>query len=99
MYKLCSINIKYVNIFPRRLNNNHEVIYMNKENNQKEMPIGLAMSLALNEFAMEYYAGLDDEIHDQITKYVQNSNSGKEAKEKINTVVRSLSKRNTNFLR
>ena len=54
MYKLCSINIKYVNIFPRRLNNNHEGIYMNKKNNKKEMPIGLAMSLALNEFAMEY---------------------------------------------
>ncbi len=67
--------------------------------NQKEIPVGLAMSLALNEFAMEYYSELDDMTRDKITHYVQGGNTGREAKDRINNVIKDLAKRNTNFLK
>lgn len=64
----------------------------------KELPIGFAMSLALNEFAMEYYASLDDMNKEKITKYIQNSSTGSEAKSRINQVIKDLEKNNTDFL-
>ena len=71
---------------------------MSKENFFKEMPIGLAMSLGMNEYAMEFYAGLDDNSREKIKQYVQNCSTGKEAKQKINTAVTSLEKHNLDFL-
>ena len=32
----------------------------NKPDFYKELPIGLAMSLGMNEFAMDFYSGLDN---------------------------------------
>ena len=34
----------------------------------KDIPIGLAMSLGINEFAMDFYAGLDSTTKDKIKK-------------------------------
>ena len=39
---------------------------MDKPNFFKEMPIGLAMSLGMNEFAMDFYAGLDSKKRESI---------------------------------
>ncbi len=71
---------------------------MDKPNFFKEMPIGLAMSLGMNEFAMDFYSGLDTNTRDRIKKYVQNSSTGDEAKAKIHTAVKNLEKHDLNFL-
>ena len=70
----------------------------NKPDFYKELPIGLAMSLGMNEFAMDFYAGLDDVTRNKIKTYIQNCSSGDEAKSKINTTIRNLEKHNLDFL-
>lgn len=69
-----------------------------KLGSQKEIPVGLAMSLALNEFAMEYYSELDEKTRDKITHYVQGGSTGREAKDRINHVIQDLAEKNTHFL-
>lgn len=71
---------------------------MSKENFFKELPIGLAMSLGMNEYAMEFYSSLDSSTRDKIKQYIQNCSSGKEAKEKINTTIKNLEKNSLDFL-
>lgn len=70
----------------------------NKSDFYKELPIGLAMSLGMNEFAMDFYSGLDTGTRDKIKTYIQNCNSGSEAKSKIRQTVENLEKHNLDFL-
>ena len=56
------------------------------------------MSLGINEFAMDFYAGLDNTIRNKIKAYIQDCNSGSEAKEKINITIKNLEKHNLDFL-
>lgn len=70
----------------------------NKPDFYKEMPIGLAMSLGMNEYAMDFYAGLNQNTRQKIKSYIQDCNNGKEAKEKINETVQNLEKHNLEFL-
>lgn len=63
-----------------------------------DMPIGFVMSLALNENAMNYFATLDDTTRYNIKSYIQNCNTGTEAKEKINTVINNLANNSIDFL-
>ena len=69
-----------------------------KTKNEDEIPIGLAMKLALNEYAMEYYSGLDETTKDRITDYVQSGNNGIEAKDRINKAVKEMAENSTDFL-
>lgn len=71
---------------------------MNKDKFYKEMPIGLAMSLGINEFAMDYYSQLDTTTKNKIKNYIQTSDTGNEAKQRINTAITNLEKHNLNFL-
>ena len=64
----------------------------------KELPIGLAMSLGINEFAMDFYSSLDSSTRNKIKYYIQNCNSRNEAKEKIKTTIQNLEKHNLSFL-
>ncbi len=68
------------------------------ERENKEIPIGLAMKLALNEYAMEYYSGLDETTKDRITDYVQSGNNSIEAKDRINRAVKEMAENSTDFL-
>jgi len=70
----------------------------NKQNFYKELPIGLAMSLGMNEFAMDFYAKLDTTTRNKIKTYIQNCNTNDEAKEKIHTAIQNLEKNNLDFL-
>lgn len=70
----------------------------NKADFYKELPIGLAMSLGMNEFAMDFYSGLDTDTRNKIKAYIQNCSSGKEAKNKIHTTIENLEKHNLKFL-
>ena len=69
-----------------------------KEKEGKEIPIGLAMKLALNEYAMEYYSELDEVTKDKITNFVQGGNDGWETKDRINQAVKEMAERKTDFL-
>lgn len=52
----------------------------NKPDFFKELPIGLAMSLGINEFAMDFYSGLDNNTRNKIKSYIQNCSSRKRSK-------------------
>ena len=56
------------------------------------------MSLGINEFAMDFYAGLDNTTKNKIKAYIQDCASGNEAKEKINITIKNLEKHNLDFL-
>ena len=71
----------------------------NKPNFYKELPIGLAMSLGMNEFAMDFYAKLDNTTRNKIKIYIQDCDNGAEAKAKINTTIKNLEKYNLSFLK
>ena len=71
---------------------------MGKENFFKELPIGLAMSLGMNEYAMDFYSKLDTNTRDKIKNYIQNCSTGSEEKEKIRNTIDNLEKHNLNFL-
>lgn len=71
---------------------------MSKENFFKELPIGLAMSLGMNEYAMDFYAKLDPVTRNKIKQYVQDCSSGEEAKKKIKDTVKNLEEHNITFL-
>lgn len=47
----------------------------NKPDFYKELPIGLAMSLGMNEFAMDFYSGLDNATRNKIKAYIQDCTS------------------------
>lgn len=70
----------------------------NKPDFYKELPIGLAMSLGMNEFAMDYYSKLDNTTRNKIKNYIQNCSTGNEAKEKINIAVKNLEENTLDFL-
>lgn len=71
---------------------------MSKENFFKELPIGLAMSLGMNEYAMEFYSELDTNTRERIKQYIQNCSTGNEAKQKIKNTINNLEKHNLDFL-
>lgn len=64
----------------------------------KELPIGLAMSLSLNEFAMEYYSSLDSKAREKITKYIQGGATGEDTKMRINKAIDELEHNSLEFL-
>lgn len=68
------------------------------EKNDKEIPIGLAMKLALNEYAMEYYSGLSEIAKDKITNYVQGGSNSFETKDRINKAVKEMAENRMDFL-
>lgn len=68
------------------------------ENERKQIPVGLAMSLAMNEFALEFYGKLDEKQREKVTNFVQSGSTGMEAKERIDVAVKKLSKGELDFL-
>lgn len=64
----------------------------------KEMPVGFAMSLAMNNIALNNYAKLSYETQEQIINFIQNSNTGIEAEEKIKNAISDLEKNSITFL-
>ncbi|MEG2645964.1 MAG: hypothetical protein RSA08_02915 [Clostridia bacterium] len=71
---------------------------MEEINFEKEMPVGLAMSLALNENAMEYYTSLDFKTREDIQEFVKSSKTDNEAKEKIDLAIENLNSKTIKFL-
>lgn len=71
---------------------------MKKKKSGDEMPIGLMMSLAMNQKAMRNFSLLDDEKQDSVVRYIEDSQTGAEAKSRIHTAVDSLEKGSTGFI-
>lgn len=63
-----------------------------------EMPIGLMMSLAMHQDAMKNFSLLDDEKQKSVIRYVEDSQTGAEAKTRILTAVDQLEKGSTGFI-
>lgn len=64
----------------------------------ENIPIGLIMSIAQNENAFKYYANLDENTKSRINSYVQNSTTGDDAKQRVDTTISHLENNNLNFL-
>lgn len=62
------------------------------------MPIGLMMSLAQHENAMKAFGRMDDEKQKSVIRYVEDSATGEEAKNRIRRAVESLEQGSTGFL-
>ncbi len=65
---------------------------------QHDMPLGLGMSLSMNNEALDYYCSLDDKIRQMVIQNVVCCETGEEAKKKIKTAVNSLAKHDLSFL-
>ena len=62
------------------------------------MPIGLMMSLAQHEKAMKAFGRMDDEQQKSVIRYVEDSTTGQEAKNRIQKTVENLEQGNSGFL-
>ena len=71
---------------------------MKKKKDGAEMPIGLMMSLAMNRKAMRNFSLLNDEKQKSVVRYIEDSKTGTEAKDRIRTAVDSLEQGNTGFI-
>lgn len=69
-----------------------------KKRDAGEMPIGLMMSLAMHQDAMRNFSLLDDAKQKSVIRYVEDSQTGEEAKSRINNAVDNLDKGNTGFI-
>jgi len=67
-------------------------------NKKPDIPLGLGMSLAMNMDAMSYFGSLSDQTKSDVIKYIQNSQTGYEAKQKVNQAVSGLSRQSTDFM-
>ncbi len=69
-----------------------------KKRHAEEMPIGLMMSLSMHPDAMRNFSTLTDEKQNSVIRYVEDANSGEEAKNRISGAVDELEKGSTGFL-
>jgi uncharacterized protein YdeI (YjbR/CyaY-like superfamily) len=63
---------------------------MSKNIDRDEMPIGLTMSLSQDMDAMNHYALLEKIQQKELVNYIQDSQTGEEAKSRIEQVVNRL---------
>ena len=63
-----------------------------------EMPLGLGFSLSQDVEALSFFGGLDDRTKGQIISYIQSTNTGEEAKARIEKAVECLGKKDLGFL-
>ena len=71
---------------------------MSKPDFYKELPIGLAMSLCMNEYQMEFYSTHNTAVKGKLKEYVQHSETGEEARKKIKNAVKNLENHDISFL-
>ena len=74
------------------------VIYVENENLESNIPLGLLFSIINNNKALNYYSNLDTTQKENITKYIQNVTDSNEVKAKINEVIDHLENKDLNFL-
>lgn len=65
---------------------------------QPDMPLGLGMSLCMNQQAFDYYCNLDKSTRAQIIQNVTCCETGEQVKKKVKRVVKSLSEHDLGFL-
>lgn len=70
----------------------------NQKKDAENMPIGLMMKLAMHQDAMKNFSLLNDEKQKSVIRYVEDSQTGEEAKNRITNAVNNLDKGNTGFI-
>lgn len=71
---------------------------MAKEDHGAEnMPIGLMMSLAMHQDAMRNFSLLDDSQQKAVIRYVEDSKTGDDAKNRIESAVQNLEQGTSSF--
>ena len=63
-----------------------------------DMPLGLGLSLGQDMEALSFFGSLPDRTKGQIIAYVQSTNTGEEAKARIQKAAECLGKRDLSFL-
>lgn len=71
-------------------------MFSEQENN---IPVGFAMSLAQNEQALDYYSTLNSSMKNDIKLFIQDASTGDDAKRRIEVAIENLSNQNTSFIR
>lgn len=71
---------------------------MDEINFDRNMPIGLAMSLSMNEDALSYYLALDFKTKEDIQEFVKSSKNSEEARERIDIATKDLENNTIKFL-
>ena len=71
---------------------------MDEINFDRNMPIGLAMSLSMNEDALNYYLALDFKTKEDIQEFVKSSKNSEEARERIDIATKDLENNTIKFL-
>ena len=66
--------------------------------NVPDMPLGFGMALFQDSKARNNYENLSDENKTNVIKYIQDSKSGNEAKNRIKTTILNLSENNNDFI-
>lgn len=69
-----------------------------KKRDAGEMPIGLMMTLAMHPDAMRNFSALTDEKQSSVIRYVEDANTGAEARSRIGSAVDQLEQGSTGFL-
>lgn len=70
----------------------------NKNDEFAELPLGLAMSLAQNADAMQFFRTLTDEKKRSVVSFIQSSTTGAEAKRRVSAATEGLAHGNFEFL-
>lgn len=63
---------------------------MSEQNHAPDLPLGLGMALAMNTDALNYFGSLKLGEQENIVKYIQSAQSGREAKQRIHSTVEGL---------
>jgi len=62
-----------------------------------DMPLGFGMALYQNSNALHCFAALSQDERNDIIRYIENSKTGEDARNRIDNAVSNLNKRNTKF--
>lgn len=63
-----------------------------------DIPLGLSRNLMMHQKAMNHYLSLAQEEKNKIIEYIENCQNGYEVKDKLEFIISSLEKNNTDFL-
>ena len=76
--------------------------YIGKDQNAsgvpEELPIGFGMSLAQHTDAMNFFGTLDTAQKSKIISYIQNAQTGDEARQRIDTAVNMMQQHDVDFM-
>lgn len=74
------------------------MVILMKNNINDGIPLGLLFGISTSYKALNNFSKLDEVKITELSNYIQNSSTGYEAQEKINTAIKNLENNNLDFL-